>query len=430
MSLETIEHLRRDAVPFRSESELSPLIQFASGRRFVLLGEASHGTSEFYTLRAAISKELIQKHGFRYIAVEGDWPACYKLNQYVKRLEGGPDSLEEAMQAFQRWPAWMWANEEIADLVEWLRNFNDSLPEDELKAGFYGLDVYSLWESLDELLVYLEQKGSTALHEVRQAIECFETYNRDEQAYAVASGLLGEHDCEDEVIALLTQLRNDAHSLQFQQGKLGTAEEDALSAEINAIVGVNAESYYRTMVKGDAESWNIRDRHMVQVLQTIASFYGSSLKGIVWEHNTHIGDARATDMAADGMVNVGQLVREQYGDKEVCAVGFGTYRGTVIAGHSWGAPLEVMNVPPAQAGSWEDLLHQAGEHNKFILSLRDKHQYKQAFGHRAIGVVYHPARERFGNYVPSIISDRYDAFIYVEESSALHPIPVRKPAFV
>ncbi len=416
-----IERIERSAVAIRGEDEYASLADAAAGARFVLLGEASHGTSEFYTGRAAITKRLIESHDVRFVAVEGDWPSCMALNRYIKRAPGAPATVREAMQAFDRWPTWMWANEEIAELVQWLRNFNDRLPEGEAKVGFYGIDVYSLWESLDEIIGYLEKKGSPALEQAKRAFACFEAHQRDEQSYAVSAGLYGE-DCEDDVAALLAKVRRDRHAAPVDPSDA----EAALSAEVNALVGVNAEAYYRTMIHGDAESWNVRDRHMVDALDLVASFYGPAAKGVVWEHNTHIGDARATDMAREGMVNVGQLVREKYGETDVFAIGFGTYRGTVVAGSSWGAPLEIMTVPPGVEDSWERLLHDAGAFDKYVLLRDDPEPFRVTIPHRAIGVVYDPRRERFGNYVPSVIADRYDAFVFYDESKALRPLELAR----
>ncbi|HZG57017.1 erythromycin esterase family protein [Paenibacillus sp.] len=413
--------IRSDAVPLSGPDDYAALADAAADARFVLLGEASHGTSEFYTGRAALTKRLVEAHGFRYIAVEGDWPSCMALNRYVKRAPDAPATLEEAMRAFERWPSWMWANEEIAELIEWLRAYNDALPAAEPKVGFYGIDVYSLWESLDEIVAYLERTQSPALEQAKQAMACFESHLRDEQSYAVSAGLYGE-DCEDDVVALLARIRKEKHA----SGSAPNDAEAALSAEVNALVGVNAEGYYRTMVRGDAQSWNLRDRHMVDALDLVATFYGAASKGVVWEHNTHIGDARATDMAREGMVNVGQLTRERYGAENIFAIGFGTYRGTVVAGASWGAPLEIMAVPPGQPGSWEHVLHEAGAFDKYVLLREHPEPYRSAIPHRAIGVVYDPRRERFGNYVPSVIAERYDAFVYYDESQALRPLPAAR----
>jgi erythromycin esterase-like protein len=414
-----IDQIRQDAIAFREPQDLQAIVDQASKVRFALLGEASHGTSEFYTVRAELTKRLVAEHGFRFIAVEGDWPSCYALNRYVKRLPGAPDSVEAAMRSFKRWPTWMWANEEVAALADWLRTYNDGIDNPTEKAGFYGIDVYSLWESLEEIIAYLERTHSPALEQAKEAMACFESHQRDEQSYAVSAGFL-EDDCEEEVVELLVKLREERNRDTTDVPSSNT--EASLSVEINGLVSVNAEKYYRSMVRADAESWNVRDRHMVDALDKIAAFYGPESKGVVWEHNTHIGDARATDMAGDGMVNVGQLVREQYGAAQSYAVGFGTFQGTVIAGSSWGAPQEVMKVPQAPKDTWEHCMHEAGPHDQIVLLHRNPEPYRMIIPHRAIGVVYHPGRERFGNYVPSNMVERYDAFIHIDTSKALRPL--------
>ncbi|PWW04813.1 erythromycin esterase-like protein [Paenibacillus cellulosilyticus] len=413
---EVLEAIRKLAKPYKGphDAGAAELLEQMGRATFVLLGEASHGTSEFYTDRAALSKRLITEYGFRFIAVEGDWPACYTLNRYVKGYADAGVSAREALRDFERWPSWMWANREIVELAEWLRDYNSDKSEAD-KVGFYGIDMYSLWESMEAILEYLESKPGSDLEAARRAFECFEPHGRDEQRYGASSALFGE-SCEDEVIALLRKLQD-----KWQQAA-PEDRESAFSTEMNALAVAGAESYYTTMIRQDADSWNIRDRHMVSALERLMAFHGEGARAIVWEHNTHIGDARATDMAEDGMVNVGQLLREKYGDK-VFAVGYGTYTGTVIAGRSWGMELEVMPVPCAMAKSWEELLHRVGPDNKLLLFGGDELSIldEVSLGHRAIGVVYHPERER-GNYVPSVLTERYDAFIYFDETTALSPL--------
>ncbi|GMK37307.1 hypothetical protein PCCS19_03600 [Paenibacillus sp. CCS19] len=416
MEKDVLEAIRKLAMPYTraDDASTSILLEHVKEATFVLLGEASHGTSEFYTDRAAISKRLIAEQGFRFIAVEGDWPACYTLNRYVKGLDDSVTSAQQALRDFERWPSWMWANREIVELAEWLREYNANKTEED-KVGFYGIDMYSMWESMVALLDYLESKPGADLEAAKRAFECFEPHGRDEQRYGASSALFGE-GCEDEVIALLRRLQD-----KWQHA--GPEDRESLfSAEMNALAVAGAESYYTTMIRHDAHSWNVRDRHMVTALERLMAFHGDGARAIVWEHNTHIGDARATDMAEDGMVNVGQLLREKYGDK-VFAIGYGTYAGTVIAGRSWGMELEVMPVPRAMAKSWEELLHRVSSADKLLLfrgtepSILDE----VTVGHRAIGVVYHPERER-GNYVPSVMTQRYDAFIYFDETNALSPL--------
>lgn len=413
-----LEEIRRLSRPFAQEPAGMLLAAKAEQAKIVLLGEASHGTSEFYTVRAELTKRLIQEGNIRFIAVEGDWPACYALYQYVMG-QSAAGAAEEALRSFRRWPTWMWANREIEALAEWLREYNADKAESE-KVGFFGIDLYSLWESMDEIIGYLEERGGADLEAAKAAFECFEPYNRDEQTYGIAASFLGE-GCvaeTDELLQRLTERRRNASEDE---------KEGTLNAEMNAEALAGAEAYYRTMVRHDTESWNVRDRHMVKALQKLLDHYGPAARAVVWEHNTHIGDARATDMALEGMVNVGQLLRERYGS-QVYAVGFGTYEGSVIAGSAWGAPAEVMPVPPAIKGSWEELVHRTGAEDKLILFENWGPALSGSLGHRAIGVVYHPGRER-GNYVPTVLPERYDAFIYLDRTHALTPLGVRPSVY-
>lgn len=413
-----IDEIKKLARPYKEPSDARELVQLAGEARFVLLGEASHGTSEFYSHRAELTKRLIEQKKFRFVAVEGDWPSCYALNRYVKGEAGSARDAYEALNHFSRWPTWMWANEEVADFAEWLRAYNAEQPEEE-KVGFYGIDLYSLWESIDEILSYLGSKPGADLEAARKAFECFDPFGRDEQAYGISAAIYGE-GCEDEVVQLLCSLQEKWKEFQSADDR-----ERALNAGMNALAVRNAEAYYRTMVRHDAQSWNVRDRHMVEALEKLAAFYGGDTCAIVWEHNTHIGDARATDMLQDGMVNVGQLLRETYGPDNICAIGFGTYQGTVIAARSWGETPEKMPVVPALPNSWEELLHRIGPEDKLLLfSGEDGLLAQQPLGHRAIGVVYHPERER-GNYVPTLLPERYNAFIYLDRTKAVSPVAGR-----
>jgi erythromycin esterase len=400
-----------------TSKDLDPLIEDIGDRPVVMLGEASHGTHEFYTWRSTISKRLIQEKGFNFIAVEGDWPDCYKINRFVKGYKDAGDSVRDVLMNFDRWPTWMWANWEVAALAEWLREYNRLLPGDK-KIGFYGLDVYSLWDSMREMMTYLDKEDPKTAQSVRKAIQCFEPYEENEHMYARYS--LTEHSCRDEVIRLLKEIRMKA---QFMDGD----REAGFNTEQNALIAVNAEKYYRSMIGFDNESWNIRDTHMMETLDRLMSFHGKEAKAIIWEHNTHIGDARATDMKRAGMVNIGQLAREQYGVNKVYLTGFATYQGSVIAADSWGAPMEVLGVPPAREGSIEHQLHLQNTANRYLLFNSEDNQktYEASIRHRAIGVVYDPERERFGNYVPTKLSLRYDAFVFLDQTRALHPLHLK-----
>jgi erythromycin esterase-like protein len=404
--------------PLKEEGDLDPLLDRIGDARYVLLGEASHGTSEYYTWRFQISKRLIEEKGFSFISVEGDWPDCYRVNRYVKGAPDAGATAGEVLHAFDRWPTWMWANEEVIWLAEWLRQHNDRQVE-EKKAGFYGLDVYSLWDSMDAVIKYLEQVDPPAAQIARQAYGCFEPYRQDVEEYARATAFVPS-SCEREVVNILSLLRRKIADYPADR-------EAAFNAEQNAWVAKNAERYYRTMIRGGAASWNIRDHHMVDTLDRLMAFHGPAAKAIVWAHNTHIGDARATDMARAGMVNVGQLVREKHGTEEVVLTGFGSYRGSVIAALRWGAKMAEMPVPAAQKGSFEEIFHQVGAKDQLFVF--NKERLEQALlkprGHRAIGVVYDPEDERRGNYVPTVLPLRYDTFLYIDESRSLRPLHLK-----
>jgi erythromycin esterase-like protein len=409
-----IKAINTYAKPFETIDDLDPLIAAIGDKRFVLLGESSHGTSEFYTLRAELTKRLIKEKGFSFIAVEGDWPSCQSINRYIKGFNQSLQDIRDVLEDFNRWPTWMWANHEIIGLIEWLKEYNHHNNRAQ-KVGFYGLDVYSLWESMDEIIHYLERTNSPSLKEAKKAFSCFEPFNRNHESYAVSAGYLSEN-CTKEALELLASIRKN-------KWKFDDDQENSLNMEVNAIVTANAEEYYRTMVTSDSKSWNVRDKHMVEALNSVRRFYGDDAKVIIWEHNTHVGDARATDMKDEGMVNVGQLIREENGAENVFIVGFGTYSGTVIASTEWGVDFQKTEVPPAQPGSWESLMHMTGAVNKYLIfNEQNRHEFTTTIGHRAIGVVYRPEYEQYGNYVPSKMGLRYDGFIFIDKTNALHPL--------
>jgi len=416
---EAVSSIKQWAYPLQSKADLQPLFDRIGDARIVMLGEASHGTHEYYTWRSHISKRLIEEKGFNFIAVEGDWPDCYRLNRFVKGYDADNKSAFKVLHAFNRWPTWMWANWEIVALADWLQKHNTGLPANK-RAGFYGLDVYSLWESMESIMQYLKKTDPAALKVAEDAFHCFEPYRKGEgQSYARASQFVPEL-CENEVVHLLREI-------QQKLPTYNTDYENVFSAEQNALITVNAEKYYRAMIKGGSHSWNVRDRHMADTLERLLKFHGETSKVIVWEHNTHVGDARATDMAGEGMFNIGELARMQHHDKGVILVGFGSYKGTVMAGKSWSAKMQAMQMPEARKGSWEYLLHSAGKENKLLLM--DDFAGNDMFmenhiGHRAIGVVYNPQHEQYGNYVPTILPLRYDAFIFLDETRALHPLHI------
>jgi len=409
-----LDEVTQLAHPLSTAVSLDPLIEQIGAARFVLLGEASHGTSEYYQWRARLSQRLIREKGFSFICVEGDWPDCYRVNRYIKGYPEAGKSARQVLHAFNRWPTWMWANWEIVALAEWLRQYNQ---EHQDKVGFYGLDVYSLWESMEAILGYLEKKDPQAAQLARQAYRCFEPYGENVEAYAWSTRMVPEN-CEDEVIKLLLEMQQRANRYD------GDAEA-GFNAEQNSRVVANAEHYYRAMVRSDRDSWNVRDEHMMETLNRLMDFHGPQAKGIIWAHNTHVGDARYTDMGRASMVNIGQLVRQEHAGQGAVLVGCGSYQGTVIAGREWGAPMEVLQAPPGQPGSWEDLLHRLGGKDQLLLPPgRESQQLQQVRGQRAIGVVYNPEYEMFGNYVPTNLPQRYDAFMYIDQTQALHPLHI------
>jgi erythromycin esterase-like protein len=416
---QALTDIRSMARPLRTADDLDPLLDRIGDARLVLLGEASHGTDEYYHWRAALSRRLIAEHGFSFVAVEGDWPDCFRINRWVKNVADPGLSARGVLGEFARWPRWMWANEEVAGFVDWLHDHNASTGAD---VGFYGLDVYSLWESMHVVIDYLTSEHPYALDAAREAWSCFEPYAEDPQAYAYATRLVPA-SCEDEVVELLAELRRHA----------GTPDEDpeaVLNARQNAEVLVGAERYYRAMVRADAQSWNIRDHHMADTLDRLLAQHGPAGKAIVWEHNTHVGDARATSMARNGMVNVGQLARERHADLGVVLVGFAGHHGGVIAADAWGESPRRLPVPSAPDGSHEQLLHDAlGEPSLLVFPAADSQPawLTETRGHRAIGVVYHPETDRRGNWVPTVMGRRYDALCSFDSTEALRPL-LREPA--
>lgn len=416
--LAAISLMQKCCHPLPDSDSLQPLLDKIGDARIVMLGEASHGTHDYYSWRAAISKRLITEKGFNFIAVEGDWPDCYRINRFVKNYADAGENARTVLESFKRWPTWMWANWEMVVFSEWLREHNRHLPNNK-KAGFYGLDVYSLWESMEAIQQYLERVDPASVKIVREALNCFEPYRKGEgQEYARACMFVPEL-CRPEVAYLLAQIRK-------RLPQYNTDHENVFSAEQNALIAVNAEKYYNAMLLGGPHTWNIRDEHMADTLERLLKFHGDNSKAIVWAHNTHVGDARATDMSAEGMFNIGELARVKHHEKGVVLIGFGSYQGSVIAGRQWGARMQRMDMPAARKGSWEYLAHRTGSGNKLFITedLVDDVFMEHHIGHRAIGVVYNPEYEQYGNYVPTIIPLRYDAFVFIDQTHALYPLHV------
>ncbi|PJJ60731.1 erythromycin esterase family protein [Hymenobacter chitinivorans] len=401
--------------PLQSAQDLDWLLAQVGDARVVLLGEASHGTREYYLWRAALSKRLIQEKGFNFMAVEGEWADSYRVNNFVKGPRQDSTAAVQLLRHYNRWPTWMWGNHEVASLVKWLNTHNQQAASGQ-KVGFFGLDVYCVWESLADIVPHLEGRDAGAAQAARRAQQCFKPYSADAQQYALAVAR-ADKTCWTETNRLWK-------AVEKLTGGAVPRDENLFVTQQHALVAANGEKYYRAMTTSNAESWNIRDRHMMETLRRLLELHGPRSKAIVWEHNTHVGDARYTDMASSAEVNVGQLARQQLGRENVFIVGFGSYQGSVIAADAWGAPIKQMPVPEAKAGSWEDMLHALGPTNKLVLSkdLQADPFFKRRIGQRAIGVVYNPRADRFENYVPSVIPQRYDAFIYLDQTTALHPL--------
>ncbi len=414
----TIEQVvLKNAVPLRTRFDFKKLTEKLKNAKIVMLGESSHGTQEFYEWRRLISQELISQHGFNFIAVEGDWPACSKVNDFIKSPEKTQD-VHHVFKNFERWPTWMWANTDSIKLAEWLKKFNEKKSA-KTQAGFYGLDVYSFFESMDEVIKTLHKIDPEAAKQAKQHYACLEKFERDERSYAKSLYQFPE-GCASQVVQALQDL------LKL---KLGRADASALfEAQQNARIVKNAEHYYSALVHGNEDSWNVRDHHMMETLDVLLKRHGPDSKAIVWAHNTHIGDYRATNMVDYGQVNIGGLAREEWGESQVALLGFGTYKGEVVASRAWDGQVEVMPVPPGRADTYEDVFHKVAlelNSNSFFLWLKDdlrNSELKKIRGHRAIGVVYQPNSDRNGNYVPTSLSQRYDGFVFVDQTHALTPL--------
>ena len=410
-----LDYLKEKAIALQDESDLDALIESIGESRYVLLGESSHGTSDYYRWRAAISRRLIKEKGFSFIAVEGDWSACYEVNRYVKGLPGAKEDARGALSVFGRWPQWMWNNQETADLIEWMRSYNAELPPQE-RVGFYGIDLYAMFESIENVLAFFATTDPASSNKVQSYYACLLAYKNDPHAYTAAV-YEGKTDCGKNVAEVISLLReNSAEYIRK------SSRQEYFNAKQNARVVKNAEQHYKSMIYRGPASWNHRVRHFQLTVERLMEYYGPEARGIIWAHNTHVGDARQTSMAAAGMENIGQLIRKTRGEEDVFIVGFGTYKGRVLAGRFWGAPVEAMPVPPAIPGSFEEILNRLPwKQALFIFKNKEiPEQLLLPLGHRAKGVVYNPHDER-GNYVPSRVMRRYDAFIFISRTEALTP---------
>ncbi|WP_136415144.1 erythromycin esterase family protein [Herbaspirillum sp. ST 5-3] len=408
-----------------SSNDYDPLMDLIGDARFVLLGEATHGTHEFYRERAEITKRLILEKNFDAVAVEADWPDAYRVNRYV-RGRGDDADAERALSGFERFPTWMWRNTDVLGFIEWLRAHNDALPSQAPRAGFYGLDLYSMFASMNEVLRYLDKVDPEAAARARARYACFDHYHQDSQRYGYATSFGMSPSCEEQVLAQLHDLRSRA--LEFRDADDQLAADEFFYAEQNARLVRNAEKYYRTMFQGRISSWNMRDLHMADTLQALAAHLsrpGKAAKIVVWEHNSHIGDARATEIGYQGEWNVGQLARERYHDDAVL-IGFTTYQGTVTAASDWDGPAEQKQVRPALPGSYEEAFHRTAL-SRFMLPLRINHVETRvlpssALLERAIGVIYAPNTERQSHYFYAHLAHQFDAVLHFDETHAVQAL--------
>jgi erythromycin esterase-like protein len=416
--------IREAARPVTGSAEdYDPLLELIGDARVVLLGEASHGTHEFYRERARISRRLIEEQGFAAVAVEADWPDAYRVNRWI-RGEGDDRSALDALGGFLRFPGWMWRNRDVLDFVEWLHDHNDLRPP-EKRIGFYGLDLYSLFSSIEAVIRFLDEVDPDAARRARYRYSCFENFGEDTQAYGYAAEFGLTPSCEDQAVQQLIELQRQAAELSRRDGRM--AEDEFFYVEQNARLVKNAEEYYRTMFRGRISSWNLRDRHMAETLEALLGHLdrtGAGSKVVVWEHNSHIGDARATVMGDQGEWNVGQLARERFGEQAVL-IGLTTYGGTVTAASDWDAPAERKRVRPGLPGSWEALFHSVGVPD-FILPMKGDAILIEALNEvrleRAIGVIYLPQSERVSHYFEARLPRQFDAVIHFDETRAVEPL--------
>jgi erythromycin esterase-like protein len=404
-------------------SDYTALLRLIGDARFTLIGEASHGTHEFYQERAEITKRLITESGYTAVAVEADWPDAYRVNQYVRGISDDRDA-DAALSGFERFPAWMWRNTVVRDFVEWLREHNTTLPASR-RVGFYGIDLYSLFTSIEAVLAHLDKVDPEAAHRARYRYACFDHFGENTQAYGYAAAFGLQETCESEVVEQLVEMTRSAGEYGRREGRLD--EDEYFYAQQNARLVKNAEEYYRTMFRGRVSSWNLRDKHMMETLQALDGHLarnGITPRIAVWAHNSHLGDASATEMGEAGEWNVGELVRKQYGEKSVL-IGFSTHHGTVTAASDWGGAAERKRVRPGLTESFEDLFHEA-DLSRFMLLLRGRHSLASPLNarrlQRAIGVIYLPETERQSHYFHTHLVQQFDAMIHIDETRAVEPL--------
>ncbi|QEC49423.1 erythromycin esterase family protein [Baekduia soli] len=426
-----LDAIRREAHPLTGGChDYDPLMARVGDARIVLLGEGSHGTHEFYRERARITKRLIAEHGFCAVAIEGDWPDAHRVSRYIR---GAPEArdAEEGLRGFRRFPTWMWRNADVLDLVGWLRAHNDGVHQTARKVGFYGLDLYSLGASMEAVIAYLGDQDPDAAARARARYECLQPYVGESAAYgqAVLAGV--SEPCRRRVLEELVELRRSAGEYLRRDGI--AAEDEQFFAEQNAAVVTDAEEYYRTMFGDRAGSWNLRDRHMADTLDELLAHldrHGGTARVVVWAHNSHVGDARATEMSQRGELNIGQLMRERHG-RDVVNVGFTTYMGTVTAAGDWGRPAERKQVRRALPDSYEALLHASRIPALLLCPLAagdSGRALREPRLERAIGVIYRPQTERESHYFAASAALQFDALVHVDHTRAVEPLE-RTPAW-
>lgn len=409
-----VDTVSTGAEPFglTDNADLSRLMDRIGDARIVLLGEASHGTSEFYRMRAHITMALIREKGFRIIGAEADWPDAARIDHYIRHL----DVPAAEWRAFARFPTWMWRNMEMRGLVDDLHAWNAERDPDD-RVAFRGLDLYSLYLSMGAVLDYLDEVDPEAADVARARYACFEPYAPDPVAYGRAATYEGMARCEDEVVAILEDL------LEARRPALGMDGDRYLDAVQNARLVRNAEQYYRSMYRGGRESWNVRDSHMFETLQSLLEDGGPDAKAVVWAHNSHLGDARATEMGRRGEHNIGQLCKEVWGN-DVYSIGFGTHTGTVAAADDWDGPVQTKAVRPSHPDSYERVCHDTGIPT-FFLPLRDGPQRDALMPRRlerAIGVIYRPETERQSHYFHATLPEQFDEYCWFDQSQAVMPL--------
>ncbi|HEY9696283.1 MAG TPA: erythromycin esterase family protein [Trichocoleus sp.] len=419
-----VDAIRQVAHPLTRVGDADALLDLVGDARFVLIGEASHGTHEFYQQRAEITKRLIQEKGFIAVAVEADFPDADRVDRFVRGISKD-STAAKALEDFQDFPLWMWRNTDVLNFVAWLRQHNDALPDYGARVGFYGMDLYSLYASMEAVLNYLEQVDPEAAKQARHRYSCFDHAGEDSQSYGYAATFGITNSCEDEAVKQLVELQQRMGEYAQRDGNV--AEDEFFYAEQNARLVKNAEAYYRSMFQKQDISWNLRDRHMAETLDHLVAHLerqGKQPKIVVWAHNSHLGDARATDMKKTGEWNVGQLVRERYGQDAVL-IGFTTYSGTVAAASHWGDPPKLQQVRPALPDSYEAIFHQVGL-PQFWLDLRQKNSATTGLQEprleRAIGVIYLPRTERRSHYFQAQLPAQFDAVIHIDQTSAVEPL--------